>query len=140
MLFPTSAQDSPRGLPDANDLCLGLQSLSLTGWDRPWSTQDSDASAQSSTHSGGCQKMSRLGEGARGVASEDVHSNSCSVPLRIPPSTTWSFFARDGDAAGSECAGQMVARKGRHSFSTYPDRFPGVVSLHLGWPWERSPR
>ncbi|ELK18304.1 Cytoplasmic polyadenylation element-binding protein 1 [Pteropus alecto] len=51
MLFPTSAQDSPRGLPDANDLCLGLQSLSLTGWDRPWSTQDSDASAQSSTHS-----------------------------------------------------------------------------------------
>ncbi|XP_070256559.1 cytoplasmic polyadenylation element-binding protein 1 isoform X1 [Myotis yumanensis] len=51
MLFPTSAQDSPRGLPDANDLCLGLQSLSLTGWDRPWSTQDADSSAQSSTHS-----------------------------------------------------------------------------------------
>ncbi|XP_037009508.1 cytoplasmic polyadenylation element-binding protein 1 isoform X2 [Artibeus jamaicensis] len=51
MLFPTSAQDSPRGLPDANDLCLGLQSLSLTGWDRPWSTQDSDSSAQSSAQS-----------------------------------------------------------------------------------------
>uniref|UniRef100_A0A2K5SFQ1 Cytoplasmic polyadenylation element-binding protein 1 n=1 Tax=Cebus imitator TaxID=2715852 RepID=A0A2K5SFQ1_CEBIM len=51
MLFPTSAQESSRGLPDANDLCLGLQSLSLTGWDRPWSTQDSDSSAQSSTHS-----------------------------------------------------------------------------------------
>ncbi|XP_058398524.1 cytoplasmic polyadenylation element-binding protein 1 isoform X7 [Diceros bicornis minor] len=51
MLFPTSAQDSSRGLPDANDLCLGLQSLSLTGWDRPWSTQDSDSTAQSSTHS-----------------------------------------------------------------------------------------
>ncbi|XP_022272673.1 cytoplasmic polyadenylation element-binding protein 1 isoform X1 [Vulpes vulpes] len=51
MLFPTSAQDSSRGLPDANDLCLGLQSLSLTGCDRPWSTQDSDSSAQSSTHS-----------------------------------------------------------------------------------------
>ncbi|XP_059771347.1 cytoplasmic polyadenylation element-binding protein 1 [Balaenoptera ricei] len=51
MLFPTSAQDSSRGLPDANDLCLGLQSLSLTGWDRPWSTQDSDSSAPSSTHS-----------------------------------------------------------------------------------------
>ncbi|KAB0369276.1 hypothetical protein FD755_019281 [Muntiacus reevesi] len=51
MLFPTSAQDSSRGLPDANDLCLGLQSLNLTGWDRPWSTQDSDSSAQSSTHS-----------------------------------------------------------------------------------------
>lgn len=92
MLFPTSAQDSPRGLPDANDLCLGLQSLSLTGWDRPWSTQDSDASAQSSTHSGGCQKMSWLGEGARGVASEDTHSNSCSVPLCIPPAQHGAFL------------------------------------------------
>ncbi|XP_034362750.1 cytoplasmic polyadenylation element-binding protein 1 isoform X4 [Arvicanthis niloticus] len=51
MLFPTSAQESPRGLLDANGLCLGLQSLSLTGWDRPWSTQDSDSSAQSSTQS-----------------------------------------------------------------------------------------
>ncbi|XP_072838350.1 cytoplasmic polyadenylation element-binding protein 1 isoform X1 [Pogona vitticeps] len=51
MLFPPSAQESPRGLPDANDLCLGLQSLSLPGWDRPWSTQDSDAAAQPSTHS-----------------------------------------------------------------------------------------
>ncbi|XP_007664461.1 cytoplasmic polyadenylation element-binding protein 1 isoform X4 [Ornithorhynchus anatinus] len=51
MLFPTSAQDSSRGLPDANDLCLGLQSLSLTGWDRPWSTQDSDTAVQSSTQS-----------------------------------------------------------------------------------------
>ncbi|XP_072483886.1 cytoplasmic polyadenylation element-binding protein 1 isoform X1 [Notamacropus eugenii] len=51
MLFPTSAQESSRGLPDANDLCLGLQSLSLTGWDRPWSTQDSDAAAQSSPQS-----------------------------------------------------------------------------------------
>nr|XP_040130630.1 cytoplasmic polyadenylation element-binding protein 1 isoform X3 [Ictidomys tridecemlineatus] len=51
MLFPTSAQESSRGLPDANDLCLGLQSLSLTGWDRPWSTQESDSSAQSSSHS-----------------------------------------------------------------------------------------
>nr|XP_038961601.1 cytoplasmic polyadenylation element-binding protein 1 isoform X7 [Rattus norvegicus] len=51
MLFPTSAQESPRGLPDANGLCLGLQSLSLTGWDRPWSTQDSDSSAQSNTQS-----------------------------------------------------------------------------------------
>ena len=51
MLFPTSAQDSSCGLPDANDLCLGLQALSLPGWDWPWSTQDSDSSAQSSTHS-----------------------------------------------------------------------------------------
>ncbi|XP_053128725.1 cytoplasmic polyadenylation element-binding protein 1 isoform X2 [Hemicordylus capensis] len=51
MLFPPSAQESPRGLPDANDLCLGLQSLSLPGWDRPWSTQDLDAAAQPSTQS-----------------------------------------------------------------------------------------
>ncbi|XP_061451437.1 cytoplasmic polyadenylation element-binding protein 1 isoform X1 [Rhineura floridana] len=51
MLFPPSAQESPRGLSDTNDLCLGLQSLSLPGWDRPWSTQDSDAAAQPSTQS-----------------------------------------------------------------------------------------
>uniref|UniRef100_A0A8C3FET0 Cytoplasmic polyadenylation element binding protein 1 n=1 Tax=Chrysemys picta bellii TaxID=8478 RepID=A0A8C3FET0_CHRPI len=51
MLFPSSAQESPRGLPDTNDLCLGLQSLNLTGWDRPWSTQDSDTAAQTSTQS-----------------------------------------------------------------------------------------
>uniref|UniRef100_A0A8D0EBU1 Cytoplasmic polyadenylation element binding protein 1 n=2 Tax=Salvator merianae TaxID=96440 RepID=A0A8D0EBU1_SALMN len=51
MLFPPSAQEPPRGLPDTNDLCLGLQSLSLPGWDRPWSTQESDAAAQPSTQS-----------------------------------------------------------------------------------------
>uniref|UniRef100_A0ACB8E4T5 Cytoplasmic polyadenylation element-binding protein 1 n=1 Tax=Sphaerodactylus townsendi TaxID=933632 RepID=A0ACB8E4T5_9SAUR len=52
MLFPPSAQENPCGLPDANDLCLGLQSLSLPGWDRPWSSHDSDAAAQPSTQSG----------------------------------------------------------------------------------------
>lgn len=62
MLFPTSTQESSRGLPDTNDLCLGLQSLNLTGWDRPWSTQDSDAAAQTSTQSG---------------ESADTRSNSC---------------------------------------------------------------
>ncbi|XP_061855606.1 cytoplasmic polyadenylation element-binding protein 1 [Colius striatus] len=51
MLFPTSMQESSRCLPDTNDLCLGLQSLSLTGWDRPWRTQDSDAAAQTSAQS-----------------------------------------------------------------------------------------
>nr|XP_033776037.1 cytoplasmic polyadenylation element-binding protein 1 isoform X2 [Geotrypetes seraphini] len=51
MLFPTSVQDSPRGLPDTNDLCLGLQSLSMSGWDRPWSTQDSETATQTSTPS-----------------------------------------------------------------------------------------
>lgn len=62
MLFPTSTQESSRGLPDTNDLCLGLQSLNLTGWDRPWSTQDSDTAAQTSTQSG---------------ESADTCSNSC---------------------------------------------------------------
>ncbi|XP_069758873.1 cytoplasmic polyadenylation element-binding protein 1a isoform X2 [Narcine bancroftii] len=52
MLFPTSAQDSSRGLPDTMDLCLGLQSLNLTGWDRPWSTQDSDTAV-----SAGCSGL-----------------------------------------------------------------------------------
>ncbi|KAK1157935.1 cytoplasmic polyadenylation element-binding protein 1-like isoform X1 [Acipenser oxyrinchus oxyrinchus] len=51
MLFPNSAQESPRVLPDVNDLNLGLQSLSLTGWDRPWSSQDLDSSNQTSTPS-----------------------------------------------------------------------------------------
>ncbi|XP_048376428.1 cytoplasmic polyadenylation element-binding protein 1-like isoform X4 [Stegostoma tigrinum] len=51
MLLPTSAQDSSRGLPDTMDLCLGLQSLNLTGWDRPWSTQDSDTAVSKASSS-----------------------------------------------------------------------------------------
>lgn len=136
MLFPTSAQDSSRGLPDANDLCLGLQSLSLTGWDRPWSTQDSDSSAQSSTHSGECRKMSQRGEGAHGVWSKDIHSNSCSLPLCIPhrPPIQHGAVSQKMEMLAVSVAGQMVARKGRHRFPTPPDTFPGVVSLHLKWP------
>ncbi|KAF4804557.1 Cytoplasmic polyadenylation element-binding protein 1 [Turdus rufiventris] len=60
MLFPTSTQESSRGLPDTNDLCLGLQSLNLTGWDRPWSTQDTDTAAQTSTQSGGILALTSL--------------------------------------------------------------------------------
>lgn len=37
-------------------------------------------------------------------------------------------------------AGQMVACKSRHGFSTYPDKFPGVVGLYLRWPREGSTR
>uniref|UniRef100_A0A668A9W8 Cytoplasmic polyadenylation element binding protein 1a n=1 Tax=Myripristis murdjan TaxID=586833 RepID=A0A668A9W8_9TELE len=40
MLFPSCAggeMPSSRGLPDVTDLGLGLQSLSLSGWERPWS-------------------------------------------------------------------------------------------------------
>ncbi|KAM6979504.1 cytoplasmic polyadenylation element-binding protein 1 [Aplochiton taeniatus] len=51
MLFPScgsggmsaSQEASSRGLPDVNDLGLGLQSLSLSGWKCPWSSQDTDA-------------------------------------------------------------------------------------------------
>ncbi|XP_036439952.1 cytoplasmic polyadenylation element-binding protein 1 [Colossoma macropomum] len=45
MLFPSNSQDSSRGLPDVNELGLGLQSLSLSGWERPWSSQDSEQAA-----------------------------------------------------------------------------------------------
>lgn len=77
MLFPTSTQESSRGLPDTNDLCLGLQSLGLTGWDRPWSTQDSDTAAQTSTQSG---------------ESADTCSNSCWIVCVFLPGfeLTWS--------------------------------------------------
>ncbi|XP_056134106.1 cytoplasmic polyadenylation element-binding protein 1 isoform X2 [Lampris incognitus] len=52
MLFPSCSgssgmsisqeMSSSRGLQDVTDLGLGLQSLSLSGWDRPWSIQDND--------------------------------------------------------------------------------------------------
>ncbi|XP_064168339.1 cytoplasmic polyadenylation element-binding protein 1a [Anguilla rostrata] len=51
MLFPSSAQESSRVLPDVNDLGLGLQSLNLSGWDRPWSSQDAEPSIQTSSPS-----------------------------------------------------------------------------------------
>ncbi|KAJ8249297.1 hypothetical protein GJAV_G00233290 [Gymnothorax javanicus] len=51
MLFPSSTQESSRVLPDVNDLGLGLQSLSLSGWDRPWSSQDTEPAAQTSSPS-----------------------------------------------------------------------------------------
>uniref|UniRef100_A0A8C2GZL1 Cytoplasmic polyadenylation element binding protein 1b n=1 Tax=Cyprinus carpio TaxID=7962 RepID=A0A8C2GZL1_CYPCA len=51
MLFPSGGQDSSRGLPDVNNWGLGLQSLSLSDWERPWSSHDTDPSAQSNTAS-----------------------------------------------------------------------------------------
>uniref|UniRef100_A0A8C2A032 Cytoplasmic polyadenylation element binding protein 1b n=1 Tax=Cyprinus carpio TaxID=7962 RepID=A0A8C2A032_CYPCA len=51
MLFPTSGQDSSRGLHDVNNWGLGLQSLSLSDWERPWSSHDTDPSAQTNTAS-----------------------------------------------------------------------------------------
>ncbi|XP_062327058.1 cytoplasmic polyadenylation element-binding protein 1 isoform X3 [Osmerus eperlanus] len=55
MLFPGSGgisgsqEASSRGLPDVNDLGLGLQSLSLSGWERPWSSHDADTHPTAST-------------------------------------------------------------------------------------------
>lgn len=49
MLFPNcggmpGSQEMPssRGPPGVTDLGLGLQSLRLSGWDRPWSSQETD--------------------------------------------------------------------------------------------------
>ncbi|XP_034015946.1 cytoplasmic polyadenylation element-binding protein 1-like isoform X4 [Thalassophryne amazonica] len=41
-LSPSHEMQSSRGLPDVSDLGLGLQSLSLSGWERPWSSRESD--------------------------------------------------------------------------------------------------
>uniref|UniRef100_A0A3P9NGQ5 Cytoplasmic polyadenylation element binding protein 1a n=1 Tax=Poecilia reticulata TaxID=8081 RepID=A0A3P9NGQ5_POERE len=55
MLFPNcgsipNSQDIPlpRGLSDVTDLGLGLQSLRLSGWDRPWSSPEADLHSPSS--------------------------------------------------------------------------------------------
>ncbi|KAK2524614.1 Cpeb1, partial [Columba guinea] len=88
MLFPTSTQESSRGLPDTNDLCLGLQSLNLTGWDRPWSTQDSEAAAQTSPQSAqislqsvrlsaACSDPSQLLERMKSIC---IHSGMSALP------------------------------------------------------------
>lgn len=51
MLFPTSSQDLSRGLPDINNWDLGLQSLSLSDWERPWSSHDTEHSSQTTASS-----------------------------------------------------------------------------------------
>lgn len=69
MLFPNcggipSSQDMPssRNSSDVSDLGLGLHSLSLSSWDRPWSSQDSDThtplSQVQSSSSGKYQRFS----------------------------------------------------------------------------------
>ncbi|MEE6514514.1 hypothetical protein FKM82_022717 [Ascaphus truei] len=73
MLFPSShdSHHTPRGLPDTNDLCLGLQSLSMTGWDRPWSTQDSEITGHSSTQTVAQSVFSMLGKPPLGLLPMD---------------------------------------------------------------------
>lgn len=51
-----------------------------------------------------------------------------------PPAIQHGAVLQEMEMLAVSVAEQMVARKGRHGFSTYPDKFPGVVSLHLGWP------
>jgi len=43
MSLSQDMSSASRGLPDVSDLGLGLQSLSLSTWDRPWSSQETDA-------------------------------------------------------------------------------------------------
>lgn len=59
MLFPSATQEPPRGLPDINDLGLGLQSLSLSGWDRPWSNQENEPVPQANSSSSEYTAQSR---------------------------------------------------------------------------------
>ncbi|XP_055969952.1 cytoplasmic polyadenylation element-binding protein 1 isoform X2 [Sorex fumeus] len=85
MLFPTSAQESACGLPDVNDLCLGMQACSLTGWDQPWSTQDSDSAPSSNTQPGAgihwqALLPPHLGPLCAGGASERARDDSAIEP------------------------------------------------------------
>lgn len=49
-MSPSQELPSSRGLPDVSDLGLGLQSLTLSGWERPWSSQESDNHTVSQVH------------------------------------------------------------------------------------------
>ncbi|KAG7283755.1 hypothetical protein CRUP_034379, partial [Coryphaenoides rupestris] len=53
MSLSQDMSSASRGLPDVSDLGLGLQSLSLSTWDRPWSSQETDVhtTASSQAHS-----------------------------------------------------------------------------------------
>ncbi|XP_061565383.1 cytoplasmic polyadenylation element-binding protein 1-like isoform X5 [Cololabis saira] len=64
MLFPNcgvipGSQDMPssRGPSNVTDLGLGLQSLRLSGWDRPWSNQENDTHTTSSQVQTGSPSM-----------------------------------------------------------------------------------
>uniref|UniRef100_A0A3P9IQL6 Cytoplasmic polyadenylation element binding protein 1b n=1 Tax=Oryzias latipes TaxID=8090 RepID=A0A3P9IQL6_ORYLA len=64
MLFPNcggipGSQDMPpsRGQSTVTDLGLGLQSLRLSGWDRPWSSQETDTHAPPSQHQASSPSM-----------------------------------------------------------------------------------
>ena len=55
-------------------------------------------------------------------------------PPPPPPPIQHGAVLQKMEMLAVSVAGQMVARKGRHRFPTYPDKFPGVVSLYLKWP------
>ncbi|XP_054858722.1 cytoplasmic polyadenylation element-binding protein 1 isoform X3 [Eublepharis macularius] len=136
MLFPPSAQESPRALPDANDLCLGLQSLSLPGWDRPWSTQDSDAAAQQSTPSEAQVVLNMLGnplgKPPLGFLSLDPIGSELMDNLSTPTlrnshldSARSLLFSRSSSPADSDTSG----------FSSSSDHLSDLISsLHISPP------
>lgn len=75
------------------------------------------------------------------MVSGDIRSNSCSLPLCItpPPPIQHGAVLQEMEMLAVSVAGQMVARKGRHGFSTYPDKFPGVLVCTWGGP-EKGPQ
>uniref|UniRef100_A0AAY4DNR0 RRM domain-containing protein n=1 Tax=Denticeps clupeoides TaxID=299321 RepID=A0AAY4DNR0_9TELE len=46
MPFSPRTQDPSSGLPSVTDLGLGLQSLTMSEWERPWSSQDAESHVQ----------------------------------------------------------------------------------------------
>ncbi|XP_052371798.1 cytoplasmic polyadenylation element-binding protein 1 isoform X4 [Oncorhynchus keta] len=90
MLFPSSSvsgsalhEGSSRGLPDVNDLGLGLQSLSLSGWERPWSSHDTDThtTAASQAHTSSTSMLDMLGSPLGQILGKPLGYNPPSEPM-----------------------------------------------------------
>ncbi|XP_055756165.1 cytoplasmic polyadenylation element-binding protein 1-like isoform X2 [Salvelinus fontinalis] len=92
MLFPSSSvsgsgsslhEGASRGLPDVNDLGLGLQSLSLSGWERPWSSHDTDThtTAASQAHTSSTSMLDMLGSPLGQILGKPLGYNPPSEPM-----------------------------------------------------------
>uniref|UniRef100_A0A8C8DYI7 Cytoplasmic polyadenylation element binding protein 1 n=1 Tax=Oryzias sinensis TaxID=183150 RepID=A0A8C8DYI7_9TELE len=94
MLFPNcggipGSQDMPpsRGQSTVTDLGLGLQSLRLSGWDRPWSSQETDTHAPPSQHqasSPSSNPFSSILEKPSGYLSHDSMSMTADFLEKFP--------------------------------------------------------
>ncbi|XP_060116266.1 cytoplasmic polyadenylation element-binding protein 1 isoform X1 [Heteronotia binoei] len=132
MLFPPSVQESPSGLPDTNDLCLGLQSLSLPGWDRPWSNQDSDTATQPSKQSVLNMLSNPLGKSPLGFLPLDHISSELTDNLSTPTlrntrldSSRSLLYSRSSSPSDSDTSG----------FSSGSDHLSELISsLHISSP------